>query len=325
MRALLSRGLGREGLVFDAVPVPNPGAGQVRIRVATAGLNHFDTLTVRDAYQFRPPRPFAPGGEVAGVVDAVGARVGALKVGDRVVAFVGASGGLAEYVVASADHCVQVPAGVPFSAATALTITHGTAIHALHDRAEAAPGETLVVLGATSATGLAAVEIGVRMGLRVVAVGSSKGRLRTATRAGAYATIDYSVGDLHEWLKQLGGTDVVFDAHGGDISEVALRSLRWGGRHLVVGFPAGIPRIPLNLVLLKGSDVRGVFWTEFVERDPAAYRRHFVDLLDWLGEGVVAARVAARYPLEDGAAAIGDLIDRKVVGKVIIDVDRNLV
>jgi NADPH:quinone reductase len=325
MQALLCTTHGEpEALVLGEVATPEPGPGQVRVRIAAAGVNYPDTLTIRDLYQFKPALPFPPGGEVSGIVDAVGDGVETPAVGARVIALLGSAGGFAEYAVVDAALVSPVPDGMPLDLAAGFVFAHGTSQHALVDRADPTPGETLLVLGAAGGVGLAAVEIGTILGLRVVAAASSAEKLEVCRARGAVETIDYTTENLRDRMRDFGGADIVFDPVGGDHAEPALRSLNWLGRYLVVGFPAGIPRIPLNLVLLKGCDVRGVFWGEFTRRQPVRHLVNLSRLAAWFADGLVRPHISARYPLAEGGRAIRDLMDRKAVGKVLVEVDPGL-
>lgn len=311
-----------EELRLDDVPAPEVGPGQLRVAVHHCGLNFPDTLIVRGLYQFKPPFPFAPGGEVAGVVDAVGEGVTRFAPGDRVFGLTG-WGGMAEQVVLGEEAAMAVPEGLALDVAAAFTMAYGTTMHALADRARLQAGETLLVLGAAGGVGLAAVEIGKAMGARVIAAASTDEKLLVCREHGADETVRYAGpdADLKGAVKALGGADVVYDPVGGAHAEAALRATNWDGRYLVVGFAAGdIPKIPLNLVLLKGCSVVGVFWGAFAAREPAANRAHLETLLGWVREGRLRPRLGARYPLAEGALGIRDLMDRKVVGKAVVDV-----
>lgn len=324
MKALLCTAHGEpEDLVLTDVPDPAPGPGQVRVEIAAAGVNYPDTLTIRDMYQFKPELPFAPGGEAAGVVVEAGEGA-SLPVGTRVIAFLGSSGGFAEQAVLDASKCIPVPDQMPLDVAAAFVFAHSTSQHALVQRAEARAGETLLVLGASGGVGLAAVEIGKVLGLRVVAAASTDEKLAVCRERGADETINYATEDLKARMKELGGADIVYDPVGGDYAEQALRSINWLGRYLVVGFPAGIPSIPLNLVLLKGCDVRGVFWGQFTERQPAENVANLMQLTQWYLEGSVRPHISARYPLERGGEAIRAMMDRRAVGKLLVEVNPDL-
>ena len=329
MRALVSRQPGGPAtLELVELPVPEPGAGEVRVRVAAVGVNYPDVLIIEDRYQFRPPRPFAPGAEIAGVVDAVGHGVEALAPGDRVAAMLG-WGGMAEFVVAPARDCVALPAAMPFDVAAAMMLTYGTSLHALADRAALRAGETLLVLGAAGGVGLAAVELGVELGARVVAAVSSPAKLDLALARGAQAGVVYPPGpfdkDGSKALAQLlkdacgpGGCDVVYDPVGGALTEAAVRALAWGGRLLVVGFPAGIPTVPANLLLLKGAAMLGVFWGAFTKHAPAAHAANIARLVALWEAGRIAPTIHARVALAQGGEAIAMLARREAMGKVVV-------
>ncbi len=331
MKALLSTAVGGpDTLVIGELPDPVAGEGDVVIDVHACAINFPDTLIIEDRYQFKPPRPFAPGGEVAGVVRAVGAGVDHLHVGDRVIAACG-NGGLAEQVATRAANAYRLPDGVPFEQGSALLMTYGTSIHALIDRGRLKAGETLLVLGAAGGVGLAAIEIGKALGARVIGAVSSEEKAALAREAGADDTLVYphqpfdkdaskALADAFKAKVGPGGADVIYDAVGGDYAEPALRSIAWEGRYLVVGFPAGIPRLPLNLTLLKSCDVCGVFWGAFAMRDPAANRAHIAQLFDWWSEGRIHPRVTATYPLERAGDAIAALANRRAAGKLVVQV-----
>lgn len=308
-----------ESLRLDEVPEPAVGPGQVRIDVHACGVNFPDTLIVQGLYQFKPPFPFAPGGEVAGVVDAVGEGVTRFAPGDRVFGLTG-WGGFAERIVLGEDPLVPVPEGMPLDVAAAFTMAYGTSLYALVDRAHLREGETLLVLGAAGGVGLAAVEIGKAMGARVIAAASTPEKLAVCREHGADETVNYVEDDLKAAVKALGGADVVYDPVGGTHAEPALRAIQWEGRYLVIGFAAGdIPSIPLNLVLLKGCSLVGVFWGAFTAREPERNREHLERLIGWYRDGTIRPHLSQRYPLEEAPRALRDLMDRKVVGKAVID------
>lgn len=322
MKAALCKSLDGPGaLVIEELPEPVAGSGEVVIAVRVAALNFFDTLITRGKYQHKPALPFSPSGEVAGVVCRVGDGVTGLSVGDRVAAYLG-WGGAREKVVVAAQACVPIPAGVSDEVASGIAITYGTAIHGLRDRARLQPGETVAVLGASGGAGLAAVEIAKLMGARVIAVASSAEKLAIARQHGADEAVDYASGDLKATLRTVtdgAGVDVVYDCVGGTYAEPALRALAWQGRLLVVGFASGdIPKLPLNLVMLKGCDVLGVFWGESVKRDPAGHRANMADVLAWIASGRLRPRIHAAFALDEIAAAIGVLDRREAAGKVVI-------
>ena len=329
MKALLSheRG-GPETLRFEEVPAPEAGPGELLVRVRACSMNFPDVLIIEDKYQLRPQRPFAPGGEIAGEVIAAGDGVTTWKPGDRLIAALG-FGGLAEQVIVPADRAIPLPAERSFEEGSALLMTYATAIHALADRGKLRAGQTLLVLGAAGGVGIAAVEIGKALGGRVIAAVSSEQKAEVAREAGADAALVYPAGPFdQDGLKRLsqlfkdavgaGGADVILDPVGGDYSEAALRSIAWEGRFLVVGFPAGIARLPLNLTLLKSCDVCGVFWGAFAARDPKANAAHVGQLFRWWDEGKIAPKISATYPLERAGEAIAALRDRKAVGKLVV-------
>lgn len=322
MKAALCKSLdGPQSLVIEELPEPVAGPGEVVIAVRAAALNFFDTLITRGKYQHKPPLPFSPSGEVAGTVAMVGAGVTSISVGDRVAAYLG-WGGAREKIVVAAEACVPIPAGVSDEVASGIAITYGTAIHGLRDRARLQPGETVAVLGASGGAGLAAVEIAKLMGARVVAVASSAEKLDIARQHGADSGVDYTSRDLKTALRDetgVAGIDVVYDCVGGVHAEPALRALAWQGRFLVVGFASGdIPNLALNLVLLKGCDVLGVFWGESVKRNPAGHRANMTELLSWIASGRLKPRIHATFALDEIVAAIGVLDRREAIGKVVI-------
>jgi NADPH:quinone reductase-like Zn-dependent oxidoreductase len=329
VRALLSHEPGGpETLRIEDVPEPQPGPGELLVRVRACAINFPDVLIIEDKYQLRPQRPFAPGGEVAGEVIGVGDGVAGWSKGDRLIAALG-FGGLAEQVLVPADRAIPLPAERNFEEGSALLMTYATAIHALVDRGRLQGGQTLLVLGAAGGVGIAAVEIGKALGARVIAAVSSAEKAQVAGEAGADAAIIYSSGPFdRDGQKALAGqfkdavgatgADVILDPVGGDYTEAALRSIAWEGRFLVVGFPAGIARLPLNLTLLKSCDVCGVFWGAFAARDPRANAAHVEQLFRWWGEGKIAPRVSATYTLERAGEAIAALRDRKAMGKLVV-------
>ena len=308
-------------LVLVELPLPEPGPGQVRIRIAAAGVNFPDALIVQKKYQLQPKLPFVPGTEVAGTVDAVGAEVQNLKTGDRVIALVGV-GGFAEYVCAPAALAVPIPDGVSDEVAAAFTLTYATSHHALFDRGQLKAGETLLVLGAGGGVGLAAVELGKVAGARVIAAASSEDKLAAAKKQGADELIDYATQDLREAVKGLtngNGADVIYDPVGGPGTEAAVRSLAWRGRLLVVGFAQGeIPQVAANLLLLKGASAVGVFWGEFARREPKANFAMLTELFKWLAQGKLKPHVSRIYALAETPQALQALLDRAVIGKLVI-------
>ena len=321
MRAVVCKQWGPpESLVVEELPDLRAAAGQVVIDVKAASVNFPDLLIIQNQYQFKPPLPFTPGSEVAGVVREVGEGISDVRPGDRVLAATG-WGGFAEQARTGAGGAIPIPDSLGFEAAAALLMTYGTSHYALVDRASLRPGETLLVLGAAGGVGLAAVEIGKLLGARVIAAASSDEKLAVCKQKGADALINYSREDLKERTKELTGgkgADVVYDPVGGDYAEAALRATAWEGRFLVIGFTAGIPRIPLNLVLLKGCQVVGVFWGAFTGRDPKRNRENIRELLDWCEQGRIEPHVSATYPLERVADALNALAARKVTGKVVL-------
>ena len=324
MRALICRELkGMEGLALVSDwPEPVPGAGEVAIDVKAAALNFPDLLMIRGLYQDRPPLPFVVGTEMAGVVSAVGEGVSRFKVGDRVVAACGRT--LAERVVAKAGLVVPAPPGLSFEEAAGVCITYFTSIYALKQRARVAPGETLLVLGASGGVGTTAVELGREMGATVIAAASSGEKLDVARALGAAHLIDYSTEDLRERIKEITqgkGVDVVYDPVGGKLAEQALRSMAWGGRYLVIGFAAGdIPGIPLNLPLLKGCSIVGVYWGSFVQREPEVQRQNVAELWSMFAAGRLKPVVGETHALADFAAAFDSLQGRRARGKVVITI-----
>lgn len=331
MKALVSHSPGGpDTLVLEDVAIPEPGPGEVRIRVRACGVNYPDTLIIEDKYQFKPQRPFSPGGEAAGEIDALGDGVTGFAPGDPVIALV-SWGGMAEYVVTKATKCLSMPANMPFDEAAAFIFTYGTSYYALKQRAALQPGQPLLVLGAAGGVGLAAVELGAAMGARVIAAASSREKVDLARKHGADTGIVYPTGTLdRDAAKALsnefkqacgGGADVVYDAVGGAYAEAALRAIAWEGRFLVVGFPAGIPNIPLNLALLKGCQIVGVFWGAFAERDPAENQRNNAELIALYADGKIRPFVSARYPLAEAGRAISDLAERRAMGKIVVTIN----
>ncbi len=326
MKALLSElPGGPDTLVLRDVPEPSPGRGQVRIAIRFCGINCPDALVIEDKYQIRPPRPFAPGFEISGVVDAVGEGVTTLKPGDAVIA-AALGGGLAEKAVTDARACIPIPEGMPFDVAAGLIFTYGTSYHALKDRGELRAGETLLVLGAAGGVGLAAVELGKAMGARVIAAVSSETKAAVAREHGADQVVIYPREGIDpktlaaQFKEACGpkGADVIYDPVGGDYAEPALRTAAWKGRYLVIGFPAGIPKIPLNLPLLKGCDIRGVFWGAFREQEPARDADNVRELISLYLAGRLRPKISDRFPLPQGGEAIKKLLRREAVGKIVV-------
>ncbi len=322
MRAVICKSFGPpETLIVENVADPVAGPGQVVVDVAAAGVNFPDTLIIENKYQLKPALPFSPGGEIAGVVTEVGPGVTTVSAGDRVI-FVSGFGGFAERVLAPAAALLPVPDGMDLITAAGFVMAYGTSYHALHDRAQLQPGETLLVLGAAGGVGLAAVELGHAMGAMVIAAASSESKLEVCRQHGASAVIDYGRDNLRERIKELTdgrGVDVIYDPGGGQLAEPAVRSLAWNGRYLVVGFAAGsIPNIPLNLPLLKGASIVGVFWGAFVGRQAADNARNLADLGRLWSEGKLHPLVSRTYPLEEAAQALTDMAARKVTGKIVL-------
>lgn len=332
MRAVLSKAPGGpESLVVEEVMDPTPGPGEVVIEVKAVGVNYPDALIIADKYQFKPERPFAPGAEVAGVVDAVGEGVKGVFRGDRVVAVPG-WGGMVERLKVKAETLIPIPDGMDYETAAAFIMTYGTSYYALKDRAQLQPGETLLVLGAAGGVGAAAVELGKAKGARVVAAASTNDKVEFALELGADNGLIYPSGPMDKAAQKAlsgefklstgrDGADVVFDGVGGDYAEPALRAMDWNGRYLVVGFPAGIPSLPLNLTLLKSVSVVGVFWGAAVARDPKAHAANMAELMQLYAEGKIKPRVSRTFPLERAHEAIQALSDRTAVGKIVVKVE----
>ena len=309
-------------LRLEEAEEPKPGPDDVLIKVGAVSLNFFDTLILRNKYQITPPLPFSPGAEIAGTIEALGAEVKDLAVGQRVLAFIGGNG-CREKVVTKAGNAVPIPHGVSDEMAAALPVTYGTAIYALKDRARLQPGETVVVLGAAGGAGLAGVEIAKLMGALVIAVASSGEKLALIRAHGADEGVNYAEEDLKKRLKELTGqkgVDVLYDCVGGEHAEPSLRAMAWEGRYLVLGFASGtIPRLPLNLVLLKGCAIIGVFWTAFVERHPDQHQANMAQLLEWCEEGRIRPHIHGTYALIETAKAISLIEGRKATGKVVVN------
>lgn len=316
MKAILCKQPGGpDDLTLETIPDPQAGPGQAVVKVAAAGLNFFDTLIIAGKYQVKPPFPFSPAAEFSGLVESIGPGVSNVKIGDRVLGYQG-YGCARERIAVKAEKLVMVPDNLDFDRAAGLSITYGTTIHALRDRGKLQAGETLAVLGAAGGTGLAAIEIGKLMGARVIACASSDEKCGFAKQHGADDTINYATADLKEALKSATGgrgVDVIYDPVGGDYAESALRAIAWKGRFLVVGFAAGtIPKLPLNLALLKGCDIVGVYWGAFTDKEPAAQAANMAQIVAWCAEGKLSSHVHAIYPLAETAQALKD-IDRKSV------------
>jgi len=332
MKALLSQAPGGpETLRLDEIPEPQTGPGGLLVRVRAAAINYPDVLIIEDKYQLKPARPFAPGGEIAGEIEAVGEGVEGWNVGDRVIAVTG-FGGLAEKIVVPARAAYRLPEERSFEEGAALLLTYATSIHALLDRGKLQAGQTLLVLGAAGGVGLAAVELGKAFEARVVAAASSEEKAQAARNAGADEAVVYPPGpfdrDGQKALSQLfkdavgpEGADVIFDPVGGDYTEAALRSISWEGRFLVVGFPAGIAKLPLNLTLLKSCDVCGVFWGAFAARDPKRNAEHVETLFKLWRQGMISPKISATYSLDRAGDAIAAIAQRRVIGKLVVTLD----
>lgn len=333
MKTLLSKAAGGpDSLVLCEVPSPVATPGRAVVSVKAVGVNFPDVLLIEDRYQYKPPRPFAPGGEIAGIVKSVGAGITHITPGDRVLGNAG-WGGMAEEVVLEGAQLTKIPDNMPFDDAAAFLMAYGTSYHALKDRAHLQPGQTLLVLGAAGGVGLAAVELGKHMGARVIAAASSQEKIDLCKAHGADQGLIYGRGPfdrngqkaLAELFKSAtapNGADVIYDAIGGDYAEPALRSIAWGGRYLVVGFAAGdIPKIPLNLTLLKGCSVVGVFWGAWVSKNPGQHQSNIAELLNIYSAGKLEPYISARFPLARGGEAIEHLASRQAMGKVIVTVE----
>ena len=330
MKALLSKAPGgTDTLVLEDIESPTPAKGQVVIDVKAIGVNFPDTLIIQDMYQFKPERPFSPGGEVSGVVKAIGEGVTNLKIGQRVIGSCG-WGGMREELALDAARCIPIPDTVPFDEAAAFVMTYGTSYYALKDRADPKPGEKLLVLGAAGGVGIAAVELGKVMGLEVIAACSSQEKVDFCLSKGADKGLVYDRGPLDRGqqkefsnaIKEVsgGGVDIIYDGVGGDYAEPAVRAMNWEGRFLVIGFPAGIPKLPLNLTLLKSCDVRGVFWGAHVAREPERNQQNLMEMFAMYQDGKIKPHVSETFPLQRGGEAIQYLVDRKALGKVVVTV-----
>ncbi len=322
MRAAQFREFGGMGaLKIEEVEAPRPGAGEVAIKVTAVSLNFFDTLLLRNKYQITPPLPYSPGAEIAGEVVGLGADVGGVTVGSRVLAFIGGNG-CREQIVTKASNVIAIPDGVSDEVAAGLPVTYGTALHGLKDRGQLREGETVAVLGAAGGAGLAAIEVAKLMGARVIAVASSGEKLALCREHGADEGLNYVETDLKSGLKRLTwghGVNVIYDCVGGEHAEPALRAVGWEGRYLVIGFASGeVPRMPLNLLLLKGCAMLGVFWTAFVERHPEKHRSNTLQVLDWVRTGKISPHIHGSYPLEETVLALQLIEGRKAKGKVIV-------
>jgi NADPH2:quinone reductase len=322
MKAVLCKAFGSaDSLVLEEVASPVAKSNEILLNIHAAGVNFPDTLIIQGNYQFKPPFPFSPGGEAAGIVAAAGEKVSAFKPGDRVMALTG-WGSFAEQVAVPAYNVLPIPSNMDFTTAAAFSMTYGTAMHALRQRADLQPGETLLVLGASGGVGLAAVEIGKALGARVIAAASSADKLAVAANAGADELIHYNDANLKDELKRLtagNGVDVIFDPVGGDLFDQAVRAIAWNGRLLVIGFASGrIPDLPVNLALLKGAAIIGVFWGAFAQRQPKDNAANFAQLFEWFEQGRIKPLVSKSYPLERAGEAIDSLATRRAVGKVVV-------
>ena len=324
MKAVLCKAYGPpESLVIEDVPSPVPGPGEVVISTRASSVNFPDVLIIENKYQLKPPLPFSPGSELAGVVKEAGVGMNRFKTGDAVMAITG-YGAFAAEVKTTESRVMPIPAGMDFAHAAAFGLAYTTTDHALRDRGALAAGETLLVLGAAGGVGLAAIEVGKALGARVIACASSDEKLAVCREHGADATINYAADDLRERIKALTGgkgADVVYDPVGGPYTEPALRSIAWRGRLLVVGFAAGeIPKIPLNLTLLKGCSIVGVYWGEFARREPDRFAESVRQLERWYSEGRLKPHVSQTFPLEHAAEALRLMAERKVIGKIVLTV-----
>ena len=323
MRAILCKELGPANtLVIDDIPSPEPGKGQVKVRVKAAGLNFPDTLIIEGKYQIKPELPFSPGGEMAGEVLAVGEGVQRFKPGQRVMGLTG-YGAFAEEILVPENQLIPVPDGMNDHTAAAFSMVYGTSYHALKQRANIQPGETLLVLGASGGVGLAAVELGKAMGATVIACASSEEKLAVAKEAGADDLINYAEEDLKDALKQRypKGVDVIYDPVGDKFTEAAIRNMAWNGRFLIVGFAAGdIPKIPANLALLKGCSIVGVFWGAFTQKEPQTNIQNIMELMQLFNQGKINPRISQVFPFEDYEQALAALTSRTAKGKVVLDV-----
>lgn len=331
MRAMLSSKTGGpETLILTEKPTPEPQAGEVRIAIRAAGINFPDTIIIRDLYQIKPERPFAPGGEISGVIEALGEGVGNLAVGDRVLALT-VFGGFSTHICIAADRVIKIPDQMPFDEAACFLFTYGTSHYAYQDCAFIKSGETVLILGASGGIGVSAIELAKAAGATVIAAVSSQEKAAFCQEIGADHALIYgremdrdaqrALGGAIKDLTKPNGVDIVYDAVGGDYAEPALRSLGWNGRFLVIGFAAGIPKIPLNLPLLKNCSINGVFWGAFTQRSPERFMEHIRELFELYGAGKIRPRISARYPLEDAAKALSTIEDRTAKGKIVLTID----
>ena len=316
--------IGVDALVWKELPTPEPAAGEVRVAIRAASLNFPDLLIVQNKYQMKPPLPFVPGSEYAGVVEAVGAGVTHVKVGDAVAAF-GGTGGFGTHAVVAAALVMPLPPGFAFDDAAAFVLTYGTTHHALVDRAALKSGETVLILGAAGGVGTAAIQIAKAMGARVIAAASSDAKCALCRELGADATINYSTANLRDEIKRLTdgkGPDVVYDPVGGDLAEPVFRSIAWRGRYLVIGFAqGGIPALPWNLALLKGASIVGVFWGDFARREPKANAKALAELAQWYARGMVKPVIDQRLPMIELPKAFARMGSRTVRGKLVMNND----
>ena len=331
MKAMLSTvSGGPESLILTELEPPAPAKDEVLISVKAAGVNFPDTLIIQDLYQIKPQRPFAPGGEISGIVEAIGNGVSGFNVGDRVLAIPG-FGGFVTHICVHANKVIKIPDNMPFEEAACFIFTYGTSHYALRDRANLRSGDTLLISGAAGGVGAAAIEVGKAIGAKVIAAVSSQEKANFCKSIGADDTIIYPREMDRDAQKALSasikeaagpkGVDVVYDAVGGDYAEPFLRAMAWNGRFLVVGFPAGIPKIPLNLTLLKSCQIVGVFWGAFTMRDPAQHERYLAELFEMYQNGQVKPRITERFALEDAAKALSYVAERRALGKVVLTVD----
>jgi NADPH2:quinone reductase len=319
MRAVLCESWGGpESLVIKEIASPPLKAGEVLVRIRAAGVNFPDVLIIQKKYQVQPELPFSPGGEVAGEIAALGEGVTSLAIGDRVAALC-STGGFAEEIAVPTAACVKIPESLSFEVASGFMLAYGTSWHAIRDRAALLPTETMLVLGAAGGVGLSAVEIGKAIGARIVAAASTDEKCAICREHGADETINYTGEELRAGIKRTGAPDVIYDPVGGKYSEAAFRSIAWRGRHLVIGFAAGdIPALPLNLALLKGASLVGVFWGDFVRREPANNMKGISEMLGWMQEGKIKPLISKTYSLDEAPQALMDMAARKVTGKIVI-------
>lgn len=322
MKALICKTLGLpDTLVYEEVPTPTPKDNEVLIKVKSCSVNYPDTLIIQGLYQFKPELPFSPGSDIAGIIEAIGENVKHLKPGDEVFTVM-PYGGFAEYAIADSKSVFPKPPGLAFKVAASFMLTYGTSYHALKNRAKLKEGETLLVLGAAGGVGLAAVELGKQMGATVIAAASTQEKLDLCKSYGATYTINYTLEDLKKRAKELTngkGVDIVYDPVGGKFTEAALRATAWDGRLLIVGFPAGIASIPMNLPLLKGCDIQGVFFGRFAQMFPKENAKNIKEIIGMIIQGKLKPHIDKVYPLQEGAKALTDLMSRKVKGKIILE------